>query len=1472
TATYDEAFTISLNNITESSNNAPTDLSSGIELNTDGGNDAYLIAGNGGTVLGGLTSLTLEIQFATNDTTSFTPLFSYASPSNDNEFAFVFAGTDAYLYIADNDIQLNGIDYTTLRDGTLQHLAITWDNTNGDWAVYSNGELIEQGTGHEIGNTIEAGGELVFGNEQDSLGGTFQSNEAFQGALYDIRIWNEVRSEADISLNYQQRFDGGSLPSGLVANWQMDGFNGSNQVVDVVSGNNLSIGHATGTGFTSSTPIGDLHIAENSAGGTSVGYVVPTDPDLSNDIVSDGGFLKGDTGAWTDYTQGQTVGDWTVEVGQVSHTSQYESPLGGVGMELQRVDGNFPSAITQTLTTEVGRQYQLIFNMTGNFTGGDPVKHLVASAGGESQHFTVTNTATSGHVYEQRSMTFTADSTSTVLRFAAGADDGWAAVISDVRVIDIPAAVTTILNSDSTLSYDAATGKFYRTSTAITSWAVAHSTAQSSLLNGVAGNLVSIRSEYENDLVQRMAVDKGVNVWIGASDQTTEGEFYWQDSSGDDVLFWTGGSSGSALGYTNWEPTSPQNPGTGEDIVVLYSSNGKWYNFGEGVSRYSVMEWDASEVLSNFTFSLTDDAGGRFAIDGSTGEITVADGSQLDYETATSHNVTVQVTDATGNTYSEVMTIVVTDVDDTNDAPTFSVAGAGGFGGANLIASDGSAAAGVAAGDFDGDGDLDVVAGNQNTDAITWYESDGSGKFIASHTVSLAVDGPLSVYVSDIDGDGDLDILSASTTDNQIAWFENDGTGSFTTHSVSTTISGATGVAATDLDGDGDVDLLASGSSAGALYWFENDGSENFTTHLLAGGTLAPRMIAFADVDQDGHLDVLTASYGDDTIAWYENDGSQNFTEHTVTTTADGARYVQAIDLDQDGDIDLVGSSGLNNEVFWFENDGSENFTKHLLSSAYGDVWALQVSDLDLDGDLDIAFADFGNTSDVVWLENDGSQSFSVNTIATGVGNPDAIALSDLDNDGDLDVLTTSWSGGDVNWYENFARQTSLDGNPTFVEDGAAVVLDANVEIFDQELSGVDNFDGATLTLARNGGANSDDALAFDGTTVTTSGANVLISGLTVGTYTFTGGELTISFGANATNARVNTVMQNIVYWNSSDAPPASVQIDWTFDDGGDSVITQGSPGALSVTGSTTVNITATNDDPVLTLGPGGGTYNEGGTGTFVDVSGTLTDADGLDFDGGTIVTSISANGEADDRLIVRHEGTGGGQVNVVGSTIQIDGIQIATISGGVGVGDDLVVTFDADADATDVQKVVTRIAFMSVSENPSTLQRTISMHVTDGDGGTSTTDSRVMDVIAYNDDPTNAGSLPTDISVTEDVSSNVDLSAINLSDVDHNGGNLTLRLSTDAGGEITAAAMTGIAIGTNGTDFVTLTGTLADLNGYLDSPSNLTYLHPTANLNGDNADIIYVSVSDNGNTGIGGGSNISLGTVYVDITAVNDA
>ncbi|MFO0180645.1 MAG: beta strand repeat-containing protein, partial [bacterium] len=78
----------------------------------------------------------------------------------------------------------------------------------------------------------------------------------------------------------------------------------------------------------------------------------------------------------------------------------------------------------------------------------------------------------------------------------------------------------------------------------------------------------------------------------------------------------------------------------------------------------AVADVDSGDAV---TYTLVDSAGGRFAVNSSTGLVTVADGSLLDFETATSHNITVRATDTAGATLDNVITVQVTNV---NDAPT----------------------------------------------------------------------------------------------------------------------------------------------------------------------------------------------------------------------------------------------------------------------------------------------------------------------------------------------------------------------------------------------------------------------------------------------------------------------------------------------------------------------------------------------------------------------------------------------------------------------------------------------------------------------------------------------------------------------------------------------------------------------------------------------------------------------------------
>jgi len=161
-----------------------------------------------------------------------------------------------------------------------------------------------------------------------------------------------------------------------------------------------------------------------------------------------------------------------------------------------------------------------------------------------------------------------------------------------------------------------------------------------------------------------------------------------------------------------------------------------------------------------------------------------------------------------------------------------------------------------------------------------------------------------------------------------------------------------------------------------------------------------------------------------------------------------------------------------------------------------------------------------------------------------------------------------------------FGGVNTLNGNPNYTENRAAIVLDNSVQIYDVELSDRDNYNGAAITLARHGGADNQDVFSGSGH-LSLSVSNAQLSGITIGTVSNLNGTLTIHFNGNATQARVSEVLSSLAYSNTSDNPPASVPIDWTFSDGNTGK--QGTGGALTALRSTTVNISPINDAPTLT-------------------------------------------------------------------------------------------------------------------------------------------------------------------------------------------------------------------------------------------------------------------------------------------------
>lgn len=138
---------------------------------------------------------------------------------------------------------------------------------------------------------------------------------------------------------------------------------------------------------------------------------------------------------------------------------------------------------------------------------------------------------------------------------------------------------------------------------------------------------------------------------------------------------------------------------------------------------------------------------------------------------------------------------------------------------------------------------------------------------------------------------------------------------------------------------------------------------------------------------------------------------------------------------------------------------------------------------------------------------------------------------------------------------------------------------------------------------------------------------------------------------------------------------------------------------------------------------------------------------------------------------------------------------------------------------------------------------------------------------IAVNNAPTASG-VPTDVTVTEDSASNVDLSAITFADVDS--ASITVTLTASAGTFSTPADGAGVVGGITETlvnlTTITLAGAPADINTYIDTASNIQYTG-SSNVNGNNAATITITANDGDGSG-----NVNLGIIYIDITAVNDA
>ncbi|HXT71919.1 MAG TPA: VCBS repeat-containing protein [Vicinamibacterales bacterium] len=237
-----------------------------------------------------------------------------------------------------------------------------------------------------------------------------------------------------------------------------------------------------------------------------------------------------------------------------------------------------------------------------------------------------------------------------------------------------------------------------------------------------------------------------------------------------------------------------------------------------------------------------------------------------------------------------------------------------------------------AAGDIDGDGDLDLLVGSKidmsgDAGRLTVFRNVGTKaapSFRQEAPLKLVDDFHLAPTLGDLDGDGDLDLL-VGTWNKDIRYFRNQGTSrqpTWVEDPALTIKPPRTSLASpllADADGDGDLDLLI-GTATGAIVFYRNDGTPKnakFTMATERLGDLSPgrrSRPAFADFTGDGIPDLLVGRESGG-AALYRNAGTlraPRFIEDaSISLALPPISTPLAVDLDGDGRIELVaGAAG----------------------------------------------------------------------------------------------------------------------------------------------------------------------------------------------------------------------------------------------------------------------------------------------------------------------------------------------------------------------------------------------------------------------------------------------------------------------------------------------------------------------------------------------------------------------------------
>jgi hypothetical protein len=340
---------------------------------------------------------------------------------------------------------------------------------------------------------------------------------------------------------------------------------------------------------------------------------------------------------------------------------------------------------------------------------------------------------------------------------------------------------------------------------------------------------------------------------------------------------------------------------------------------------------------------------------------------------------------------------------------------------------------GIAAGDFNGDGHLDLAVANSNyysfgsvPGTVSVLLGNGDGTFQPQVTYAVG-NTPWAIVAGDFNGDGRTDLAAANYGDNTISVLLGNGDGTFQPQVTYAVGSSPQAIVAGDFSGDGRTDLAIAGTyydsatntSVGQVSVLMGNGDGTFQPQVTYAVGSLPSAIVTGDFTGVGHIDLAVANSNSDTVSVLLGNGDGTF--QPAVQYAAGSEEPDAIvagDFTGNGRLDLAVADRGDEQnggtdpggVSVLLGNGDGTFQPPIPYVVGPGPDSIVAGDFNGDGhtDLAVANANYGGSGTVSVLLGNGDGTFQPQVTYAVGSNPEAIVAGDFNGDGQTDLATAN--------------------------------------------------------------------------------------------------------------------------------------------------------------------------------------------------------------------------------------------------------------------------------------------------------------------------------------------------------------------------------------------------------------------------------------------------------------------------------